>query len=182
MMDHRSCSAALPDAAQRVRSVFEHSWTAYEHVAYGADELLPLSNRSRDNWGGLAVTMIDALDTMLLMGHDAHYNRAVQWLTAHLPRRIAEGGDVPFFEVTIRALGGLLGAHTLSGNADVLRLAAQLGRALLPALASSPSGIPFCTVHLATGHASCPETDLGESIPLSELGSVQLELDRKSVV
>ena len=30
-------------------------------------------------------------------------------------------------------------------------------------------------VHLQNGVASCPESDLGESIPLAELGSVQLE-------
>ena len=87
---------------------------------------------------------------------------------------VARDVDVPFFEVTIRGLGGLLGAHTLAPDPTLLALAAQLGRALLPAF-SSASGVPFCTVNLRRGNASCPASDFGESIPLSELGSVQLE-------
>ena len=82
--------------------------------------------------------------------------------------------DVPFFEVTIRALGGLLGAFTLGPNPKLLDLATQLGNALLPAF-SSASGVPFCTVNLRRRNASCPASDFGESVPLSEMGSVQLE-------
>ena len=182
IMNASRCSTAddaAPDrwlcARVRVRQMFQLAWSPYETYAYGSDELLPLTRESRDNWGGLAVTMADSLDTMLLLGLEEPYQKSRQWLLHNLPGKIMNGGDVPFFEVTIRVLGGLLGACTLRDDAALLALAGQLGRALLPALSASPSGIPYCTVHLSSGRASCPESDLGESIPLSELGSVQLE-------
>lgn len=162
-------------ARQLTRSAFLRGWRHYELHAFGKDEVLPLTNGSRDNWSGLAITMVDSLDTMLLMGLDEEYGRARDWLVEHLPAKIAGGGAAPFFEVTIRGLGGLLGAHTLSRDPAVLRLAELLGRALLPALSASASGVPYCTVALGSGEVSCPASELGESIPLSELGSVQLE-------
>ena len=161
-------------AAARVRAVAARAFDGYAEHAWGQDELRPVSNRSRDNWGGLAVTMVDSLDTLLLMGLTEHYKRARDWLVDNLPARLGTAVDVPFFEVVIRCLGGLLGAHTLSGDAALLDLAEQLGDRLLRAFVS-PSGLPFCTVNLAHGNASCPRSDFGYSIPLAELGSVQLE-------
>ena len=159
----------------RVRAAFAHAWLGYEKHAFGADELLPVTNRSSDNWGGLGITLLDSLDTMLLLGLDRPYERARTWAIQELPERIRLGGDIPFFEITIRALGGLLGAHALRADPALLGVATQLGHALMPAFTQSPSGIPYCTVHLQSGAASCPQTDLGESIPLAELGSVSLE-------
>ena len=171
MQNTPSCS----NAAERTRAIFAHSYAGYEQFAFGADELHPISNRSNDRWGGVAVTMVDALDTMYLMRCDQQYDRAKQWLLDQYPERIQNAGNVPFFEITIRALGGLLSVHTLTGDAAIGAIAAQLGDRLAPAFESSPRGIPYCTVHLGLGNVSCPSTDLGESIPLSELGSVQLE-------
>ena len=162
-------------AAARVRAATAHTFDGYAQHAWGRDELRPVTNRSRDNWGGLAVTMVDSLDTLLLMGLTDRYERARDWLLANLPARFEADVDAPFFEVTIRVLGGLLGAHTLSGgDPALLRLAETLGLKLARAF-DSPSGLPHCTVHLAHGNASCPASDFGPSIPLSELGSVQLE-------
>ena len=79
---------------------------------------------------------------------------------------------MPFFEVTIRALGGLLGAHTLAPSPKLLQLAAGLGHTTR---VSSRRACRTAPSHLQRGNASCPSSDFGESIPLSELGSVQLE-------
>ena len=168
-------------AAARVRAVAARAFDGYAEHAWGRDELRPVSNRSRDNWGGLAVTMVDSLDTLLLMGLTEHYKRARDWLVDNLPARLGAAVDVPFFEVVIRCLGGLLGAHTLSGDAALIDLAGQLGDRLLRAF-DSPSGLPFCTVNLAHGNASCPRSDFGYSIPLAELGSVQLEFGALAVL
>ena len=107
-----------------------------------------MSNRSSNRWGSLGITLLDSLDTMLLFGLDEQYERARHWVLEKLPEKIRLGGSVPFFEVTIRGLGGLLGAHALRPDGEMLAVAAQLGRALLPALSSSPTGIPLCGVHL----------------------------------
>lgn len=161
--------------AARVRAAFAHAWAGYESHAFGDDELKPVSNRTSIRWGNLGISLLDSLDTMLLLGLEHEYQRARHWVIEVLPERISNGGDVPFFEITIRGLGGLLGAHALRPDSELLKVALKLGSALLPALTSSPSGIPFCSVHLQLGAASCPDTDLGQSIPLAELGSIQLE-------
>lgn len=93
-------------AAASVREAFVHAWRGYEQHAWGADELLPLTNGSRDNWGGLAVTMVDALDTLLLLGLTDEYERAREWLRRSLPARLANASApaTPFFEGSIRVL------------------------------------------------------------------------------
>ena len=160
--------------ANLVRDAFSDAFSAYEAHAWGKDELRPLSNTSRDNWGGFAVTMVDSLDTMLLMGLNGPYERSRRWLLDHLPSRLERDIEVPFFELSIRVLGGLLGAHTLTGDAELLALAARAGRKLHRAF-DSPSGVPWCSVHLTSGAGSCPQSDFGESVPLAELGTTQLE-------
>ena len=162
--------------AATLREALSHAWRGYEAHAWGADELLPVSNSSRNNWGGLAISMIDALDTLLLLKLQPEYERAVEWLKRELPAKLEVGPDVNFFETSIRALGGLLGAFTLTGDRSLLALAEQIGRALLPAF-NSPRGLPYCGVNLRTGDASCPLSDFGEAIPIAEAGSVQLEFE-----
>lgn len=46
---------------------FRHAWTGYRKFAWGHDELKPVS-RSFSEWFGLGLTLIDALDTMWILG------------------------------------------------------------------------------------------------------------------
>jgi hypothetical protein len=55
----RRRSAAVVEA-------FRHAWRGYSEAAMGRDELLPVSRRGRDSYG-LALTLVDALDTAMLM-------------------------------------------------------------------------------------------------------------------
>ncbi|CAN0270361.1 unnamed protein product, partial [Phaeothamnion confervicola] len=32
------------------------------------DEVLPISGKQKNNWGGMGVTLVDSLDTLWLMG------------------------------------------------------------------------------------------------------------------
>jgi mannosyl-oligosaccharide alpha-1,2-mannosidase len=48
--------------------MFLHAWSGYKSIAFGHDEVRPVSNITNDSWGGFGISMIDALDTMLLMG------------------------------------------------------------------------------------------------------------------
>ncbi|XP_077005072.1 endoplasmic reticulum mannosyl-oligosaccharide 1,2-alpha-mannosidase isoform X3 [Tamandua tetradactyla] len=52
---------------QAVISAFLHAWKGYRKFAWGHDELKPLS-RSFNEWFGLGLTLIDALDTMWILG------------------------------------------------------------------------------------------------------------------
>jgi hypothetical protein len=54
-----------------------HAWTGYERHAFGHDEVRPVTNRTNDSWNGWGVTLIDALDTLWLMGLRAEFRRAL---------------------------------------------------------------------------------------------------------
>ena len=51
------------------------SWEAYEKYAWGRDELQPLSRTGNDRFGGLGATLVDSMDTLLLMGMHEQYAR-----------------------------------------------------------------------------------------------------------
>ena len=63
--------------------MMRHVWKNYEQHAFGKDELRlapahscassavfgrPVSGNGTDNWGGIGQTLVDALDTLWLMG------------------------------------------------------------------------------------------------------------------
>jgi hypothetical protein len=52
---------------QAVVDAFKWAWKAYKTDAWGKDELKPISHSS-ETWFNLGLTLIDSLDTMLLMG------------------------------------------------------------------------------------------------------------------
>ena len=57
------------------------SWAAYEKYAWGRDELQPLSRTGNDRFGGLGATIVDSMDTLLLMGMHEQYARCAPRLT-----------------------------------------------------------------------------------------------------
>jgi len=57
----------------------------------------------------------------------------------------------PFFETTIRYLGGTLSAYALSGEPSLLRHAERIGQILLPAFNGTLSGLPAYSVNVETG-------------------------------
>jgi hypothetical protein len=56
----------------------------------------------------------------------------------------------PFFETTIRYLGGLLSSYALSHEPVLLSRADDLARLLLPVFNASPSGLPAYSVDTKT--------------------------------
>ncbi len=69
----RSKCAAVVAAAR-------HAWAGYEALAMGADELQPLTRRGKDPFGGLGATVVDALDTLWMLGLRAEFGRARDWV------------------------------------------------------------------------------------------------------
>jgi endoplasmic reticulum Man9GlcNAc2 1,2-alpha-mannosidase len=57
-----------------------------ERDAMGADEYHPISHKGSNltKAGGIGYTVVDALDTMLLMGLDAEYQRARSWIKSEM--------------------------------------------------------------------------------------------------
>ncbi|KAH0619043.1 hypothetical protein JD844_018648 [Phrynosoma platyrhinos] len=52
---------------ERVKSMFYHAYDNYLENAFPYDELRPLTCDGQDTWGSFSLTLIDALDTLLVM-------------------------------------------------------------------------------------------------------------------
>lgn len=155
---------------EAIKAGMKHAWDSYRKYAWGKDELKPLSNRGVDVWGGMGVTLVDSLDTLWVMGMKQEFEEAKRWVDSSLSFNRA--GAVSVFETTIRELGGLIAAHSLSGDDVFLQKAKTLADKLLPAFLTK-SGIPTGMVNFKSGTAASGWA--GSSAILSELGSVQVE-------
>eukprot|EP00873_Tetraselmis_striata_P000992 jgi/Tetstr1/421256/TSEL_012260.t1 len=149
--------AELQALRNEAKQMFRHGFDNYMQRAFPRDDLRPISCRGSNSQGGIALSLIDALDTLILLGEQHEVRRAVQWLCANLSLEVDE--RVHVFELTIRALGGFLSTHVLllrdptlvpGYDGCLLVLAQDLAERLLPAFAT-PSGIPLSWVNLATG-------------------------------
>uniref|UniRef100_A0A452EVA9 alpha-1,2-Mannosidase n=1 Tax=Capra hircus TaxID=9925 RepID=A0A452EVA9_CAPHI len=159
---HNARQKAVVDA-------FLHAWAGYRKFAWGHDELKPLT-RSFSEWFGLGLTLIDALDTMWILGLKKEFQEARNWVSKKL--RFRKDVDVNLFESTIRILGGLLSAFHLSGDVLFLNKAEDFGNRLMPAF-RTPSKIPYSIVNIGTGAAHPPQWTSDSTV--SEVTSIQLE-------
>jgi mannosyl-oligosaccharide alpha-1,2-mannosidase len=101
------------DRQKAVIAAFKHAWKGYKSYAWGHDDLKPLS-KTYSEWFGVGLTIIDSLDTMLLMNLRDEFKEARDWVATSLT--FDKHVDVNLFEVTIRVLGGLLSAYHLSND------------------------------------------------------------------
>ncbi|VFQ97055.1 unnamed protein product [Cuscuta campestris] len=172
---------------QRVKDSFIHAWSGYKRYAMDYDELMPLSHRGVDGLGGLGATVVDALDTAMIMGLNEIVQEAGSWIETHLPERLNMKGQVNLFETTIRILGGLLSAYHLSGGEEggnplykgpksniYLENARNLADRLLTAFTSSPSDVPYSDVILHERSAHPAPDGLSST---AEVASLQLEFN-----
>ena len=153
----RSEKARLAD---EVRQEFLHSWNAYKKYAWGHDGLKPLSKTYYDWYSApLYMSLVDALDTMILMGLKEEADSVREFVAT----RLSFDHDiyVKNFEITIRLLGGLLSSYQLTGDERLLKLADDLGSRLLPVF-NSPTGMPYVDVNLKTGAVRNSRTNPGE--------------------
>lgn len=104
---------AYKEAARRM---FVQAYDGYMYHAYPKGELAPVtcSGRSFDMIRLPAVTLIDTLDTLVVMGNFTEFRRAVLLVKRALPSKFDFDDSVSVFETTIRILGGLLSAHQLA--------------------------------------------------------------------
>ena len=55
--------------------MFQHAYQSYLDHAYPYDELRPLSCGGVDTWGSYSLTLVDALDTLAVMGNYSEFTR-----------------------------------------------------------------------------------------------------------
>ncbi|XP_062310203.1 mannosidase, alpha, class 1B, member 1b [Osmerus eperlanus] len=154
---------------EAVKEAFRHAWKGYKEFAWGHDELRPIS-KSYGEWFGLGLTLIDALDTMWILGLKEEFEEAKTWVSTELS--FNKNVDVNLFESTIRILGGLLSTYHLTGEAVFLDKAKDIGSRLMPAF-STPSKIPYSDVNIGKGTAHPPRWTSDSTV--AEVTSIQLE-------
>ncbi|GDY32399.1 glycoside hydrolase family 47 protein [Gandjariella thermophila] len=150
--------------AEDVRTEFRWAWRNYVARALGYDQILPVSGGHSDFFAAghsVGLSLIEALDTLWVMGLDDELAQAISWIRRNLPNFDI---DAPFqvFEATIRVVGGLAAGYSVTGEPLLLRLAVDLADRLLPAFTKSPTGLPYRFANLHTGAVSGPSTNLAE--------------------
>ncbi|KAJ3369046.1 hypothetical protein HDU91_000124 [Kappamyces sp. JEL0680] len=133
------------ERSQRVIAAFRHCWEGYKTYAWGFDELHPVSH-SGSNWFSLGLTLVDALDTALLMDQKDIYAEARDWVASDLTFDHQEG-ESNVFEITIRVLGGFLSTYHLSQDDVFLKKAVELADRLLVAF-DTASNVPLSSINL----------------------------------
>jgi ER degradation enhancer, mannosidase alpha-like 2 len=140
--------------------MFQHAYNGYLKYAHKYDELRPLSCDGINTWGSYSLTLVDALDTLAVMGNFTEFRRVVDVLLEKSNFEIDI--NVSVFETNIRIVGGLISAHLLSHkagldlepgwpcNGPLLRLAEDVAKRLLPAF-DTKTGMPYGTVNLKYG-------------------------------
>ncbi|KAK9160684.1 hypothetical protein Syun_007025 [Stephania yunnanensis] len=180
---HSQSESVGPDEARKLRDevseMFYHAFGGYVRHAFPLDELRPLTCSGEDSLGGYALTLIDSLDTLALLGDRERFTASIEWIADNLYFGINK--TVSVFETTIRVLGGLLSAHLVASDyatgmrvpsydGKLLKLSEDLALRLLPAF-DTPTGIPFGSVNLLRG------VDENESKITSTAGGGTLTLE-----
>ncbi|XP_061590292.1 ER degradation-enhancing alpha-mannosidase-like protein 3 [Cololabis saira] len=156
----------------QIIEMFDHAYGSYMKYAYPADELMPLSCRGRvrgqepnrgdidDSLGKFSLTLIDTLDTLVVLNKHDEFEDAVKKVVKDV--RLDNDVVVSVFETNIRVLGGLLGGHIMADmlrqrgerllwyRDELLHMAIDLGHRLLPAF-NTTSGLPYPKVNLRYG-------------------------------
>lgn len=167
----------------KVREMMKFAWDGYKKYAWGANELKPISNKghSANIFGNAATgaTIVDALDTLYIMGLQEEFMDAREWVISSLDMNSRT--DISVFEVNIRFVGGLLAAYFLSGDHVFKNKAKIIADKLLPAF-NTPTGIPYALVNPISGKARNWGWASGGCSILSEFGSLHLEFSMLTAV
>ncbi|XP_078068862.1 mannosyl-oligosaccharide 1,2-alpha-mannosidase IA [Mustelus asterias] len=159
----------------KIKEMMKHAWENYKRHAWGSNELKPLSKKHHSSslFGNIqGATIVDALDTLYIMGMHDEFNEAKEWIEKNLDFNVH--AEVSVFEVNIRFVGGLLSAYYLSGEEVFRTKAVELGEKLLPAF-NTPTGIPWALLNIKSGIGrNWPWASGGSSI-LAEFGTLHLE-------
>ncbi|KAI3513428.1 hypothetical protein L1887_20762 [Cichorium endivia] len=188
-------SAKRRRMSEKVRKMFYHAYDNYMTYAFPHDELKPISKTFTDSlselgnlklenlpqgYNGSALTLVESLSSLVILGNNSEFERAVMWLSENLNFDV--DARINLFECNIRLLGGLVSAHILATdstnrliqgtyNNQLLVLAQDLGTRFLPAF-NTPTGLPYAWINLKYGVMENETTETSTS----GCGSLILEM------
>lgn len=82
--------------------MFYHAYNSYITYASKYDELQPISCGGMDTWGSYSLSLIDALDTLVVLGNYTEFNRVANLLISTLD--FDTDINVSVFETNIRGM------------------------------------------------------------------------------
>jgi len=140
----------------QVKDMFYHAYDNYMKFAFPKDELSPLTCSGIDTWTHNSLTLIDSLDTLVVIGNFSEFSKGVRYIIDHI--NFDKNVSTSVFETNIRIIGGLLSAHLLAEDkgimpdykGELLPLIKDLADRLLPAF-DTPTCIPFGSINLKHG-------------------------------
>tara|TARA_R110002003_G_scaffold40_15_gene2785 strand:+ start:212 stop:763 length:552 start_codon:yes stop_codon:yes gene_type:complete len=126
-----------------VKEAFLHTWKGYKKHAWLQDEIAPVTGGYKNLFGQRAATLVDTLDTLLIMGLKDDFEDAVK-AVKNIDFSTSAVTRMNVFETTIRYLGGLLSAYDLSDarHPPLLAQAIELGDMLYTAF-DTPNRMPI---------------------------------------
>ena len=179
-------SSALEQRRYRqkeVQKTFQRCWRAYKEKAWLKDELTPVSGGWNNNFGGWAATLVDNLDTLIIMDMHADFEEAVAAaMQIDFGPESCTLPEVNIFETTIRHLGGFLSAYDLRKCEDkrLLEKAIELGEMIYKSF-DTPNRMPI-TRWKPRQAVTGPDQNAADHGIIAELASSSLELTRLSQV
>lgn len=155
----------------RIREAMKHSWTNYRRYAWGFDMLKPRS-KEPDHWFNLGLTIVDAADSLIMLGLENEANLAIDWMENEL-KFDSDNENSNCFELTIRIMAGLLSAYHFTSRDKLKDQATKMGDILLHCYDTESKVVPYSDIDLSTKHSHPPQWNPHSS--LSEVASLQLE-------
>jgi mannosyl-oligosaccharide alpha-1,2-mannosidase len=164
----------------QVKDAFKHAWKGYKDHAWLHDEVMPVSGGQKDPFVGWAATLVDSLDSLYILGMKDEFEEAVAALE-QIDFSKPNADKVPVFEVTIRYLGGLLGAWDISEHKYpiLLQKARQLGE-FLSRVFDTNNGLPVSYYWWNNNTSGKLPND--EKVIIAQIASLSLEFIRLSQV
>ncbi|KAL7799078.1 seven-hairpin glycosidase [Trichoderma ceciliae] len=164
---------------QAVKNAFVKSWEAYKTHAWTKDELMPISGKGRESFSGWSAQLVDALDTLWIMGLTDDFFLAVKEVAVIDWAKTKDNKVVNLFEVTIRYLGGLIAAYDLSQEPILRAKAIELGDALY-ATFDTPNRMPSHWLDYEKAKEGTQKAD--ESMSGAAGGTLCMEFTRLSQI
>ncbi len=87
---------------EKIKSMFYHAYDSYLIYASGFDELQPISCTGMNTWGTFSLSLIDALDTLAIMGNYTEFRRVAQHIIDNA--NFEANTNVSVFETNIRGM------------------------------------------------------------------------------
>lgn len=165
---------------EQIKHEMKRAWDGYKTYAFGHDELVPVDRGFKDPFCGWAATLVDAMDTLWIMGLKDEFNEAYDGLKA-IDFTTTPRPEIPVFETTIRYLGGLIAAYDVTGGHKgeyplLLKKAVELAEILMGVF-DTPNRMPILYYNWKPAFVSQPKR-ANTRAGIAEFGTLSMEFTR----